>query len=121
MASHSGRKQKGKRREQMSESRREVGARLKEFRLSLRRTQREFAEELEWDVNIYRKIESGATMLTTERAQTLYEKYEIDINYILTGKKIDPDDFLKQIWITASEEKKKELLMRLLEYMEKMI
>ena len=73
-------------------SKKAVGERLKGFRLSMHMTQKEFAEEMHWDVNTYRKIETGCSLLTSDKAQMLYDKYEIDITYLLTGNK--PDFFL---------------------------
>ena len=45
-------------------SKKAVGERLKGFRLSMHMTQKEFAEEMHWDVNTYRKIETGCSLLT---------------------------------------------------------
>lgn len=72
-------------------SKKAVGERLKGFRLSMHMTQKEFAEEMHWDVNTYRKIETGCSLLTSDKAQMLYDKYEIDITYLLTGNKPDFD------------------------------
>lgn len=63
-------------------SKKAVGERLKGFRLSMHMTQKEFAEEMHWDVNTYRKIETGCSLLTSDKAQMLYDKYEIDITYL---------------------------------------
>lgn len=75
-------------------SKKAVGERLKGFRLSMHMTQKEFAEEMHWDVNTYRKIETGCSLLTSDKAQMLYDKYEIDITYLLTGNKPDFDNHL---------------------------
>lgn len=56
-------------------SKKAVGERLKGFRLSMHMTQKEFAEEMHWDVNTYRKIETGCSLLTSDKAQMLYDKY----------------------------------------------
>ena len=77
-------------------SKKAVGERLKGFRLSMHMTQKEFAEEMHWDVNTYRKIETGCSLLTSDKAQMLYDKYEIDITYLLTGNK---DHMLRYIWV----------------------
>lgn len=50
-------------------SKKAVGERLKGFRLSMHMTQKEFAEEMHWDVNTYRKIETGCSLLTSDKAQ----------------------------------------------------
>lgn len=102
-------------------SKKAVGQRLKELRVSMGQTQKEFAEQMNWDVNTYRKIETGISLLTSDKAQMLYDKFEVDITYILTGVKPDSDDFLKRVWITANKEEKKRLLIRLLTYLEKFI
>lgn len=102
-------------------SKKAVGARLKEFRLSLHQTQKEFAEQMNWDVNTYRKIETGFSLLTSDKAQMLFDKFEIDITYILTGEKPDPDESLKQLWLTADRTERKQLLIRLLSYLEEML
>lgn len=101
-------------------SKRSVGARLRDFRMSLDLTQRQFAEQMNWDVNTYRKIETGVSLLTSDKAQMLYEKYEIDITYILTGVRTDSEDFLKNVWVTADRGEKKQLICRLLAYMEEL-
>ena len=48
-------------------SKKAVGERLKGFRLSMHMTQKEFAEEMHWDVNTYRKIETGCSLLTSDK------------------------------------------------------
>lgn len=93
-------------------SKKAVGERLKGFRLSMHMTQKEFAEEMHWDVNTYRKIETGCSLLTSDKAQMLYDKYEIDITYLLTGNKPDFDNHLRQLWLTASRVEKKLILAR---------
>lgn len=102
-------------------SKRAVGARLKEFRLSLGQTQKQFAEQMNWDVNTYRKIETGASLLTSDKAQMLYDKFEIDITYLLTGVRICSGDFLKKVWITADRVERKQLIGELLSYIETLL
>lgn len=102
-------------------SKKAVGERLKGFRLSMHMTQKEFAEEMHWDVNTYRKIETGCSLLTSDKAQMLYDKYEIDITYLLTGNKPDFDNHLRQLWLTASRVEKKLILARLISYVEEML
>ena len=94
-------------------SKKAVGERLKGFRLSMHMTQKEFAEEMHWDVNTYRKIETGCSLLTSDKAQMLYDKYEID--------KPDFDNHLRQLWLTASRVEKKLILARLISYVEEML
>ena len=57
-------------------------------------------------MNTYRKIETGCSLLTSDKAQMLYDKYEIDITYLLTGNKPDFDNHLRQLWLTASRVEK---------------
>ena len=102
-------------------SKKAVGERLKGFRLSMHMTQKEFAEEMHWDVNTYRKIETGCSLLTSDKAQMLYDKYEVDITYLLTGNKPDFDNHLRQLWLTASRVEKKLILARLISYVEEML
>ena len=92
-------------------SKKAVGERLKGFRLSMHMTQKEFAE----------KIETGCSLLTSDKAQMLYDKYEIDITYLLTGNKPDFDNHLRQLWLTASRVEKKLILARLISYVEEML
>ena len=96
-------------------SKKAVGERLKGFRLSMHMTQKEFAEEMHWDVNTYRKIETGCSLLTSDKAQMLYDKY------LLTGNKPDFDNHLRQLWLTASRVEKKLILARLISYVEEML
>lgn len=51
----------------------------------------------------------------------LYDKYEIDITYLLTGNKPDFDNHLRQLWLTASRVEKKLILARLISYVEEML
>ena len=86
----------------MNDSKMQIFAtRLKELRTDNGMTQKEFAEEMHWDVNTYRKIETGCSLLTSDKAQMLYDKYEIDITYLLTGNKPDFDNHLRQLWLTG--------------------
>lgn len=102
-------------------SKKQVGIRLKEFRLSQNQTQKQFSEHLFWDINSYRKTETGVTMLTTDRAQQLYNEYDMDITYVFTGEKMKPENMLKQVWISATQEERRELYNKILEYMKEII
>lgn len=102
-------------------SKKAVGARLRKFRESMNLTQKKFAEQMNWDVNTYRKIETGVSLLTSDKAQMLHDKYEIDITYLLTGVRTGSEDFLKNVWVTADREERKQLIVRLLAYMEKLL
>ena len=63
----------------------------------------------------------GCSLLTSDKAQMLYDKYEIDITYLLTGNKPDFDNHLRQLWLTASRVEKKLILARLISYVEEML
>lgn len=102
-------------------SKKAVGTRLKEFRNSMHMTQQEFSDQMQWDVNTYRKIETGASLLTSDKAQSLHEKYNVDINYILTGDRPDSENILIDLWISAPREEKNRMLIRLLKYWEGML
>lgn len=102
-------------------SKKMVGKRLKEFRLSLHLTQKEFAEGMNWDVNTYRKIETGISLLTSDKAQMLHEKYQIDITYILSGDKMSSEDVMKQVFITADANERKDMILALLEYLRNLL
>lgn len=100
-------------------SKKAIGLRLKEFRLSLHMTQKEFAHSLHCEENTYRKIETGVSLLTTDKVQMLHQVYHLDINYILTGEKMDPERVMMDVWITATPEQKSKMLGYLFEYWKK--
>lgn len=97
-------------------SKKAVGRRLKEFRLNLNLTQKEFAEKMHWAENTYRKIETGVALLTSDKAQALHEEYRVDITYLLTGERQKPENLLQEVWVTSSTEENKAMLIHLLEY-----
>lgn len=102
-------------------SKKEIGLRLKEFRLSMHMTQKEFANSIHCEENTYRKIETGVSLLTTDRAQMLHQVYHLDINYILTGEKKNPERVMVDVWVTATPEEKSQMLGYLFEYWKKML
>lgn len=63
----------------------QIGKRLREARISLGRTQAEFAASLGVSEEHYRKYESGATGLSTYKLLILYREYGIDSTYLISG------------------------------------
>lgn len=97
-------------------SKKAVGGRLREFRLGLHLTQKQFAETMHWEENTYRKIETGIVLLTSDKAQQLHEQYRVDITYLLTGEKKDSKEILREAWVTSTREENRVMLAHLLEY-----
>lgn len=62
-----------------------IGKRLKTFRKSNGYTQEQFSELLNMSLNFYGKIERGQSRLSIEKLVLLHEKFDIDIDYLLTG------------------------------------
>ena len=63
----------------------DIGKRLKTFRKSNGYTQEQFSELLNMSLNFYGKIERGQSRLSIEKLVLLHEKFDIDIDYLLTG------------------------------------
>lgn len=101
----------------------QIGLRLKEFRLSLNITQKEFAQSLNWTHDSYRKIETGKVLITTDKIQQLYAVYHIDICYILTGEHAYfseiTDDSLLNLHLCSSDEQWLSMQMRMIQYYQK--
>lgn len=64
----------------------DIGIRLRHVRLVLDYTQEEFAEMLNISTAYYGKIERGIHGLSLTKLVILYEKLDIDLTYLLTGK-----------------------------------
>lgn len=94
----------------------EIGRKLKELREKLGLTQQAFADELYWDVSSYRKIESGKTLMTLDKAIQIHRKYEVDLNDFVADDPYNEDDILKYIVTNTSKDKTVRSLIRLLEY-----
>ena len=65
----------------------EIGKRLKRIRENMNYSQAEFAEILDVSDDHYRRLESGASGLTVEKLQLLFEKLHVDSNYLVNGQK----------------------------------
>lgn len=101
----------------------EVGHRLKEFRQILHMSQQTFAKSLNWSNDAYRKIETGKSMITSDKLQQLYSLYHIDIGYILTGNRSYcsdiTDDSLLNLHLCSNEEQWLAMQMRMIQYYQK--
>ncbi len=98
----------------------EIGKRLKQIRENMNYSQAEFAEILDVSDDHYRRLESGASGLTVEKLQLLFEKLHIDSNYLVNGQK--KDDFDLDAYLASCDRKKRdELLTRCLEYIGKLV
>jgi transcriptional regulator with XRE-family HTH domain len=96
---------------------RAIGGKLRKLRENLGYTQREFADELYWDVSSYQKIECGKTLLTLDKAVQIHRKYGVDLNFFIADDiPGDEDDILAQFKTIASDEETERCLIRLLEY-----
>lgn len=98
-----------------------IGRRLWDLRKKLGFTQQEFANRLFWDVSLYRKIESGKTLMTLDKAVQLHRDYNVDLNYFTAGDSLDSEDAIVHILENASRDQSAEMILRLLEYMIRMI
>lgn len=71
----------------MNELNIEVGNRLREIRKGLKFTQEQFAEQLNYATKHYGQVERGERGITLEKLKLLYEKFDVDLLYLLTGDK----------------------------------
>lgn len=99
----------------------EIGRRLRDLRKKLGLTQQEFANKLFWDVSSYQKIECGKTLMTLDKAVQLHRDYNVDLNYFTAGDSLDSEDAIMHILENASRDQSAEMILRLLEYMIRMI
>lgn len=101
-------------------SSKQVGQRIKEFRYQTKKSQKKFAESLGWSVDLYRKIETGRVMITSEKLQQLYIQYHVDICYILTGVHTDSteitEDSLLNLHLRVNDEQWLNMEIRMLQY-----
>lgn len=65
----------------------DMGKRLRIVRIKANYTQEQFAEILGMSTAYYGKIECGEHGLSLKKLVHVYEKLNIDINYLLTGAK----------------------------------
>lgn len=65
----------------------EIGNRLREIRKGLKLTQEQLAEQLDYSANNYGLIERGERGISLEKLKLLYDKFDVDLLYLLTGDK----------------------------------
>lgn len=71
----------------MSELNIEIGNRLREIRKGLKLTQEKFAEQLNYETKHYGQVERGERKISLEKLKLLYDKFDVDLLYLLTGDK----------------------------------
>lgn len=75
----------------------EIGKRLQEARKRLGYKQSDFAQALGVTDEHYRKYESGASGIPTDKVKILFEKFSLDPTYLITGevsKEFDLETYL---------------------------
>ena len=65
----------------------DIGSRLREVRKSYKLTQEKFAKQLGISLNYYGQIERGQSGLSLEKLKLLYDKFDVDLLYLITGDK----------------------------------
>ena len=99
----------------------QVGKRLRESRIGLGRTQAEIAVALGVSEEHYRKYESGATGLSTDKLLILYHKYGIDPTYLITGSCLKNEFDVDYFMANCNKEQKNQFVDRVFAYMLQMI
>ena len=99
----------------------QIGKRLMEARNNLGRTQAEIAVRLGVSEEHYRKYESGATGLSSDKLLVLYHEYGIDPTYLITGACLKNDFDVDYYIANCSKEQKDAFIDRVLAYMSRMI
>lgn len=98
-----------------------IGGKMRDLRLKLGFTQQDMANELYWDVSSYQKIESGKTLMTLDKAVQLHRNYNVDLNYFIAGDPLDSEDVIIHVLENAPKDQSSEMIVRLLEYMIRII
>lgn len=70
----------------------QIGERLQRARENLGCTQEIFAESLDVAPVHYQRLERGEYALTLDKMVVLHEKYGVDLNYLITGKRTGGND-----------------------------
>lgn len=65
----------------------DIGKRLRMLRFELDYTQEQMAETLGLSLAYYGKVERGVYGLSLEKLVIVHSKFDVDINYLLTGNK----------------------------------
>ncbi len=98
-----------------------IGGKVRDLRLKRGYTQQEMANELYWDVSSYQKIESGKTLMTLDKAAQLHRDYNVDLNYLIADNPLDSEDVIIHVLENAPKDQSDEMIIRLLEYLIRMI
>lgn len=100
----------------------QVGKRLREARINMNIDKSEIADVLGISVNHYQRIETGITGLSLEKMYVLYEKYQLDPAYLITGVSSKAMDFNLDYFVANStREQRKEFFNRVLAYMSRLL
>jgi len=71
---------------ELKELKKEVGKRFRAFRLSQKKTQKALASELLVHQSTLTNIENGSTFVKLNYLQYFFEKYGLNLNWMLTGE-----------------------------------
>ena len=99
----------------------QIGKRLREARNNIGRTQAEIADILGVSEEHYRKYESGATGLSAEKLQVLYDECGIDPTYLITGSCLKNEFDVDYYIANCNKEQKDAFLDRVFDYLYRMI
>ncbi len=100
----------------------QIGNRLREARRNMNVSRAEFAQNLDVSEEHYRKLEAGSTGLSSDKLMALYEKYDIDPTYLITGKCGGMEEFNVEYYVAnSSREQRNRFLERVLAYVTKLI
>lgn len=99
----------------------QIGKRLKEARNNIGRTQAEVAVALGVSEEHYRKYESGATRLSSDKLLMLYDEYGMDPTYLITGTCMKKDFDVDYFIANCNKEQRDAFMDRVLAYVTRMI
>lgn len=100
----------------------QVGKRLREARINMNIDKSEIAEVLDVTVEHYRKLEAGTTGLSPEKMYALYENYQIDPTYLITGVSSNAMEFNLDYFVANStKEQRNDFFNRVLAYVSKLL
>lgn len=98
-----------------SKDRIELANRIRQLRLDCEKTQEQFAEILGISVSALKKIESGENQISVEGLRRLEKKLHVSADYIIFGKKTNPNMLWTDI-LNCTEDDKFYIMMRLIYY-----
>lgn len=105
------------------------GERLADIQRYLVKTNGEMASILDISPDYYRSVKRGDSLLTIERAAVLYDKYNIDLNYLYFGILVNGsfiinrrndrtfESFIEEGMIAIEAEENKNNLKRIISYL----